>query len=333
MKCHLTISHNREGALNHHWSVLLENSNFKPEKSLLNARQKSQYQQSAGTKEEAGKHQTLAAKSQRFHSGNDGEEILSMGNHRSRLLWLYFKSKGSATKTHKWEENDAPLIREVRPLAIYSPAFIKNKSKKGEKSHRGKKSISIHHLSLSRSLAMLQTACQKKCIKRCSLGASKARMPGRLDPLNIFRTACGLTICIESPYSRQKELDQTSGLMESWTTYCTKESHNNPQGCQDITNWTSNSPTSDHDWLWSEQRRPPPMPPPSNFQAERYYSPKCITPCSPDTKKDKLNFLEIKVQPKESSRLQSQSKDTERKWPGNKPKGPDLVPKDWQEQE
>lgn len=38
------------------------------------------------------------------------------------------------------------------------------------------------------------------------------------------------------------------------------------------------------------------MPSPSNFQTERYYSPKCITPCSRGTKKDQLNFLEIKVQ-------------------------------------
>lgn len=146
-------------------------------------------------------------KSQRFLSGKDREEIPSMGNHRSRLLWLHFKSKGSATKTHNWEENAAPLIRAVGPPAIYSPTFIKNKNKKEEKSHK-KTPISIYHLSPSRSLDVLQTACQMKCIKSCSF--PRHQRQGCLAGWSLWiyseQTAYRLTTCTELPCSKQTEL-------------------------------------------------------------------------------------------------------------------------------
>ena len=88
----------------------MEKSNLRPEKSLLHARQKSQYQQSADTKKEAGdgKHQILAAKSQRFHSGNDGEEILSMGNHRSRFYCDYTSKAKALPQRHIIERKMLP---------------------------------------------------------------------------------------------------------------------------------------------------------------------------------------------------------------------------------
>lgn len=130
-----------------------------------------------------------------------------MGNHGGRLLWLHFKSKGSATKTHNWEENAAPLIREVGPPCYILSCIHKNKNKTEEKSHK-KTPISIHHLSLSRSLDVLQTACQMKCIKRCCLGASKGKgcLAGWTLWIYSEQTTYRLTTCIQSPCSKQMEL-------------------------------------------------------------------------------------------------------------------------------
>lgn len=81
-----------------------------------------------------------------------------MGNYMSRLLWLYFKSKGFVIKIYNWEENVVFLIREVGFFGIYFFVFIKNKNKKEEKSYK-KIRIFIYYLFFFRLLVMLLIVC------------------------------------------------------------------------------------------------------------------------------------------------------------------------------
>lgn len=52
----------------------------------------------------------------------DTWEILSIGNHRSRLLWLHFKSKGPATERHNWEK--VLLLDHWSPDPLLTPPCI-----------------------------------------------------------------------------------------------------------------------------------------------------------------------------------------------------------------
>lgn len=217
-----------------------------------------------------------------------------MGNHRSRLLWLYFKSKGSAIKTHNWEENAAPLIREVGPPAIYPPAFIKNKIRKREKSR--KKMPHLYPPLISFQITgVLQTACQMKCIKRCSLGGIKGKDALASWSLWIYseQTVCRLTTCTESSPAPSQWNDkplQTRGLMQSLTaSYCIKQSHKDPQGLLSYKDWTLNSPASDHDWLIKKG------PGTQTSQQKDTFTKMHQTMWQSIRKEKLLNFLEIQV--------------------------------------
>lgn len=52
----------------------------------------------------------------------DTWEILSIGNHGSRLLWLHFKSKGPATERHNWEK--VLLLDHWSPDPLLTPPCI-----------------------------------------------------------------------------------------------------------------------------------------------------------------------------------------------------------------
>lgn len=109
---------------------------------------------------------------------------------------------------------------------------------------------------------------------------------------------------------------QTSGLMVGslTTSYCTKESPNNLQDCWDRTNFKFFK-----FWLWLRgQRRPPSMPSSFKLTSRKDTTHQNVSHHSVVApRKINLIFLKKKSHLRKLW-LQSQPKDTERKWPGSK---------------
>lgn len=145
-------------------------------------------------------------------------------------------------------------------------------------------------------------------------------MLSRLVPLNIFRTNSLQTSHLHRkfPSSKQMELQplQTSGLMESLTSYCPKESHNDPQ---ELVRYNRLDFKFSNLWPWPTKKRAKKIVAETTKMHHTKWQ--CIR------KRETSEFSRNKSPTKESSRPKFQSEDAERKWNSSKPMEPEL---NWQ---